>query len=66
MVLSNSELIAKLKLLRVVGLTDNKVISYSAFKSRADVHKYGKSLKIVFLGSPTSNLFGFYVMYSMV
>jgi hypothetical protein len=61
--LTNGELIDKLKELGVVGLSDNKLISYTGFKKRTDIHKYGKKLKIVFLGHPRKNNFGFYVLY---
>lgn len=42
---------------------DDKPLSYSAFKNRASVHKYGGQYKIVFVGLPKQNLFGFYTMY---
>jgi hypothetical protein len=62
MKLSNEQLIEKLRLLDVIGVND-KPISYTAFKNRASVHRYGKAYKIVFLGAPKSNLFGFYVVF---
>ena len=63
MKLSNEQLVDNLKLLGLVNLSTNKPISYSGFKNRASVHKYGDSYKIVFVGHPKQNLFGFYVMY---
>jgi hypothetical protein len=63
MKLSNEQLIDNLKLLGLVNLSTNKPIAYSGFKNRASVHKYGKNYKIVFVGQPKENLFGFYVMY---
>lgn len=63
MKLSNEQLIDNLKLLGLVNLSTNKPLSYSGFKNRASVHKYGSNHKIVFLGHPKSNLFGFYVMW---
>lgn len=41
--------------------SDNKPLLYSAFKKFASVHKYGNKYKIVFVGIPNDNLFGFYV-----
>lgn len=48
-----------------LGLMDfnNKPLSYIGFKNRASVHKYGKVHKIVFVGHPKDNLFGFYTKY---
>jgi hypothetical protein len=63
MKLSNEQLVDNLKLLGLINLSTNKPISYSGFKNRASVHKYGNSYKIVFVGQPKQNLFGFYVMY---
>jgi hypothetical protein len=63
MKLSNEQLIDKLKDLGLVNLSTNKPISYSGFKNRASVHKYGNKYKIVFLGAPKLNLFGFYVVW---
>ena len=61
---TNEELIKNLVELGVVN-GDMKPISYSGFKNRASVHRYGSPVKykIVFLGQPKNNLFGFYVMY---
>ena len=63
MKLSNEKLVDNLKLLGLVDLSTNKPIAYSGFKNRASVHKYGNNYKIVFVGHPKQNLFGFYVMY---
>ena len=63
MKLSNEQLIDNLKLLGLVDLSTNKPIAYSGFKNRASVHKYGKRYKMVFLGHPKKNLFGFYVTF---
>lgn len=59
--LSNEQLFENLKRL---GLVNGSVpISYSGFKNRASIHRYGKKHKIVFIGHPKENLFGFYTMY---
>ena len=63
MKLSNEQLVDNLKLLGLVDLSSNKPISYSGFKNRASVHKYGSQYKVVFVGHPKQNLFGFYTMY---
>lgn len=60
MKLSNKQLIQKLKWLGVVSVVTNKPISYAAFKNRTTIVKYGKRDKVVFLGQPRKNLFGFY------
>jgi len=52
-----------LKVLGLMGIDNNKPLSYSGFKNRASVHKYGKNYKVVFVGHPRQNLFGFYTMY---
>jgi hypothetical protein len=52
-----------LKVLGLMGIDNNKPLSYSGFKNRASVHKYGKNYKVVFIGHPKQNLFGFYVMW---
>ena len=61
--LSKEQLIDNLKCLGLISIESEKPISYSGFKNRASVHKYGKTNKIVFVGHPKQNLFGFYVMY---
>lgn len=63
MKLSNEQLVDNLKWLGLVSLDTNKPISYTGFKNRASVHKYGNKYKVVFVGHPTQNLFGFYTMY---
>jgi hypothetical protein len=63
MKLSNEQLIDNLKLLGLVSIENGNPISYSGFKNRASVHKYGNRHKIVFIGHPKQNLFGFYTMY---
>jgi hypothetical protein len=63
MKLSNEQLVDNLKLLGLVRLDDNKPISYSGFKNRSSVHKYDNKYKVVFVGQPKENLFGFYTMY---
>lgn len=52
-----------LKVLGLMGIEDNMPLSYTGFKNRASVHKYGNKYKIVFVGFPRKNLFGFYTMY---
>jgi hypothetical protein len=65
---SNEQLVEKLSQLGLVGINENgsftyyQPVSYSAFKNRASIHRYGRTAKIVFVGSPKNNLFGFYVM----
>ena len=59
--LSLEQLHDNLKDLGLMGF-DNTPLSYTGFKNRASVHKYGK-YKIVVVGIPKSNLFGFYTMY---
>ena len=53
-----------LKKLHLLG-DDGSPVPYSVFKNRASISKYGKQgkdqLKIVFVGIPKENLFGFYV-----
>lgn len=63
MKLSKDQLIDNLKALGLVSIQDNMPISYSGFKNRASIHRYGNQWKIVFIGQPKHNLFGFYVMY---
>jgi hypothetical protein len=73
MKLSKEQLFEKLEMLGLVRLEKNsrfsfyKPVSYSAFKNRASIHRYGKSskYKIVFIGQPKQNLFGFYVSYDV-
>ena len=54
-----------LKFLGLINLTSNKPISFAGFKKRADVHEYGRGrnpLRIIYVGQPRQNLFGFYPM----
>jgi hypothetical protein len=44
-----------------VILSDGRPVSYKLFKNRASIHSYGEDGKIVFLGIPNKNLFGFYI-----
>lgn len=62
MKLTHKQLMQKLKELHIVSPTGVPA-TFPAFKNRAMVHRYGKDLKIVFMGIPGKNLFGFYVMY---
>ncbi len=62
--LTLDEIKDKLKELGIINAETNALISFTGFKNRCSVHKYGKKLKIVFLGHPKQNLFGFYVMYA--
>lgn len=62
MKLSHKQLMQKLKALYMIS-EKNVPVTFPAFKNRAMVHKYGRDYKIVFLGIPSQNLFGFYVMY---
>lgn len=40
--------------------TNNKPITRAKFKELADIHRYGKHYKILYIGKPKENLFGFY------
>lgn len=62
MKLTHKEALQKLKKLGVVN-SDNQPVSLTGFKNRASVHKYGSKLKVVYMGLPKENLWGFYVMY---
>lgn len=63
MKLSLEQLHDKLKYLGLVDIDNNEPLSYTGFKNRASVHPYDKKYKIVFVGIPRKNLFGFYTMY---
>ena len=41
-------------------IVNNKLVSRAEFKRLADIHRYGKHYKILFIGHPKENLFGFY------
>ena len=59
--MTTKELIEKMEL---IGLyVNNKPISFSKFKTKADAHQYGyrsSKIYIVYIGLPRQNLFGFY------
>jgi len=63
--MSRFDVIHKLFQLDLVNGDTNGCVSYSEFKNRASIMRYGKQnknqLKIVFVGFPKENLFGFYV-----
>ena len=63
MKLSLEQLHDRLKDLGLMSIENNTPLSYTGFKNRASVHKYGGKYKIVFVGHPRQNLFGFYTMY---
>lgn len=63
MKLTHKQLMQKLKALHMVS-DKNVPVTFPAFKNRAMVHKYGKDYKVVFVGVPAVNLFGFYVTYA--
>jgi hypothetical protein len=50
----------KLKWLGLMSIDTLKPISYVGFKNRASIHRYGTVRRIVFVGQPKDNLFGFY------
>ena len=52
----------KLKALNLID-DGNNPLSYSKFKTYASIHRYGKSNKILYVGIPNENLFGFYVAF---
>ena len=58
------ELMEKLKALGLVS-ADDKPVSYSRFKNSATIMRYAKKNKIVFVGRPKENLFGFYMTYNI-
>ena len=61
--MTHRQALTKLKQLGMVT-SDGSAVSLTAFKNRASIHRYGgDKLKIVFLGIPNKNLWGFYVMY---
>lgn len=60
--MTNKELIKKLKELHAINV-NGQPLTFPAFKNRTMVHKYGKDYKILFMGIPAKNLFGFYVMW---
>lgn len=60
--LTIDELRDNLKSLGLVSL-DGKPIAYAGFKNRATISRYGNKYKVVYVGLPKHNLFGFYTMY---
>lgn len=61
------ELVVPLLQKKLATLLGDKKVSFAEFKRRANVHVYGRGLRasrIVFIGSPKENLFGFYPMQS--
>lgn len=63
MKLTLEQLHENLKLLGLMSIDTNKPLSYSGFKNRASVHRYGNQYKVVFVGHPKQNLFGFYTIW---
>lgn len=63
MKLTLEQLHYNLKVLGLMSTETNEPLSYSGFKNRASIHRYGKKFKVVFVGHPRHNLFGFYTMY---
>lgn len=64
MAFTNTQVREKLKQINMLNPLNELEISFSQFKNRATVHKYGEGselLKIVFCGKPNEVLFGFYV-----
>jgi hypothetical protein len=49
--------------LKKIGLIDEfgKPVSYNTWKNKSSIAKYSGGLKIVFVGFPNENLFGFYI-----
>jgi hypothetical protein len=60
--MTHKEAIQKFKKLGLVN-KDGFPVSLTGFKNRASIHKYGNKLKVVFVGLPKENMWGFYVMY---
>lgn len=61
---TNTQVRAKLKKINMLNPLNELEISFSQFKNRTTVHKYGKGraqLKIVYCGQPKEVLFAFYV-----
>lgn len=55
----------KLKLMGVINIKTNKVISFAGFKKLVDVHDYGNGrnpFRIIILRNSRENIFGFYPM----
>lgn len=64
MKLTHKQLLKNIKKLNLID-GDGTPVLYSQFKNRATIHRYGSKWKIVFIGLPKVNLFGFYVMYNI-
>lgn len=61
---TNTQVREKLKQINMLNPLNELEISFSQFKNRATVHKFGEGntlRKIVFCGQPKEVLFGFYV-----
>ncbi len=66
MSLNAKQINSKLKKLGLVEENDSPIL-YSKFKNRASIHRYGRGkrvLKIIFLGLPKENMFGFYPAFA--
>lgn len=54
-----------MKWLGLIHLNTGKPLSFAGFKQRAEVHDFGRGrnpLRIIYIGHPKQNLFGFYPM----
>lgn len=60
--LTLAELKQKMKLLGLISAEGNP-LAYAAFKNRASICNFGDKYKVVFVGIPQKNLFGFYVTW---
>lgn len=61
---TNNQIRAKLKQINMLNPINQLELSFSKFKNRATVHKYGSGTeqrKIVYCGQPKEILFAFYV-----
>jgi hypothetical protein len=58
-----NEVIEKFMNLAIITGSNDKLspISFNGFKNRASIHRYGKTHKILFIGHPKHNLWGFYL-----
>lgn len=58
--MTSKQIQANLRKLGLINEDGTKVL-YSVFKNKATISRYGKNqLKVVFIGEPKNNLFGFY------
>jgi len=62
MSLTEKQIRTKLKRAGLLDMNGNP-LPYAQFKNYASIQRYGSKHKIVFIGQPKENLFGFYVMY---